>query len=434
MPVPPLALALLLGVLGCLPRSSPAPDATAQTYAVAPDGDDGAAGSAAAPWRTLARAAEQVGPGDTVTVRAGRYDGFTLYTSGAPDAPIRFLADPGAVIERPQARDGINLEGASHVEIRGFTVVGAERAGIRAVECRDVVLRRNRVDGNRKWGIFTGFCERIVIEANEARRTREQHGIYVSNSADHPVIRDNRCTDNAAGGIQLNGDVHLGDRADGIISSALIAGNVLSGNGRRGGAALNLDGVQSSVIVNNLLHDNHASGIALFRIDGGGPSSGNLILHNTVVMPRDRSRWALLLRSGAIDNTVRNNILVSLNPDKGAIDSSADSLAGLVSDNNLMSDRFTLDDAASIIPLAGWRRLTGGDRHSLLAPDLDRLFVDPGGGDFRLAESCPARDRGASSPADGGQPPHPLPVTDLAGSTRPQGDGPDIGAYETLAP
>lgn len=399
---------------------------------VSPEGDDDAAGTAEAPWRSLERAAQQVGPGDTVVVKPGRYDGFVLYTSGSRGAPIRFLAEPGVVIERPSTRDGVNLEGASHVEVRGFTVTSAERAGIRAVECQDVVIRGNRVERNHKWGIFTGFCDDLVIEDNEALGSREQHGIYVSNSGDRPVIRGNRSVDNASGGIQLNGDATMG-KGDGIITGALIDGNVVAGNGRKGGAALNLDGVQSSVIVNNLLHDNQASGIALFRIDGGGPSSGNLIVHNTVVMPRERSRWALLLRDAATDNTVHNNIFVSLHPEKGAIDASEDSLPGLVSDHNLVSDRFTLDDAASIVPLATWRRHTGGDARSLLAPALDRIFVDPARGDYRLADDCPARDRGAPSPAGGVQPPHPLPTIDLAGTERPQGAGPDPGAYEAAA-
>jgi parallel beta-helix repeat protein len=418
-------------LLGCQPLP-PAPNAIGETFAVSPDGDDGAAGTAEAPWRSLGRAAEQVGPGDTVIVQPGRYDGFVLHTSGAPQAPIRFLAEPGAVIERPRTRDGINLEGASHVELRGFTVVSAERAGIRAVECRDVVIRRNRVERNGKWGIFTGFCDDVVIEDNEALGSREQHGIYVSNSGDRPVIRGNQCTDNAAGGIQLNGDVHMG-KGDGIITGALIEGNVIAGNGRRGGAALNLDGVQSSVIVNNLLHDNQATGIALFRIDGGGPSSGNLILHNTVVMPAERSRWALLLRDAATDNTIRNNILLSLQSRKGAIDASADSLPGLVSDHNLVSDRFTVDDAATIVPLGTWRRHTGGDERSLIAPAVEQIFVDARRGDYRLAEGCPARDRGTAAPTGGQQPPHPLPSTDLAGIERPQGAGPDLGAYEAPA-
>ena len=51
-----------------------------------------AAGSAAAPWKTLQHAAEQVGPGDRVTVRPGNYAGFPSETSGT--RPRRSSSSP----------------------------------------------------------------------------------------------------------------------------------------------------------------------------------------------------------------------------------------------------------------------------------------------------------------------------------------------------
>jgi hypothetical protein len=87
----------------------------------------------------------------------------------------------------------------------------------------------------------------------------EEHGIYVSNSGDRPVVRGNRLHDNAGAGVQLNADLSAG--GDGIITDALIENNVIYGNGSAGGAAINLDGVQDSVVRNNLLYDNHATGI-----------------------------------------------------------------------------------------------------------------------------------------------------------------------------
>ena len=63
-------------------------------------------------------------------------------------------------------------------------------------------------------------------------------------------------------------------------------------NGRGGGSGINGDGVQNSVIRNNLIYNTHASGISLYRIDGGGGSSGNLVINNTVLVAGD-GRWAL---------------------------------------------------------------------------------------------------------------------------------------------
>ena len=44
-------------------------------------------------------------------------------------------------------------------------------------------------------------------------------------------------------------------------------------NGRGGGSGINCDGVQNSLIRNNLIYNTHASGISLYRIDGGGGST-----------------------------------------------------------------------------------------------------------------------------------------------------------------
>ena len=88
--------------------------------------------------------------------------------------------------------------------------------------------------------------------------------MYLSNSGDRPVVRGNVAHDNAASGIQLNADATMG--GDGIIE-----GNVIYGNGVLGGASINLGGVEDSVIRNNLVHDAHASGIALFQ--NGGASA-----------------------------------------------------------------------------------------------------------------------------------------------------------------
>src|SRR5438105_4994121 len=96
------------------------------TLYVAPTGSDSNAGTAAAPWLTLQKAADNVRPGDTVDVSPGNYVGFDLGTSGSASQPITFHAEPGAVVNAPNRRtsDGINLEGASYITVEGFKVTG----------------------------------------------------------------------------------------------------------------------------------------------------------------------------------------------------------------------------------------------------------------------------------------------------------------------
>jgi len=301
--------------------------------------------------------------------------------------------------------------------IEGFTVVGMPRTGIRAVLNHHVTIRRNVGDANGRWGILTGFSDDLLIEDNEMSRSVAEHGIYVSNSGDRPVIRRNHVWGNSGNGIHMNGDLSQG--GDGIITGAVVEANVIHGNGRTGGSGINGDGVQGSRIVNNILYDNHASGISLYRIDGAQGSRSNLVAHNTIVQAAD-GRWAINIQNASTGNRVVNNILLSLHSFRGAIAISSDSLPGFVSDANAVIGRFTLDGGSSVLSLAAWRQATGQDLHSFTSTPA-ALFADVAGGDYHLRADAPARDT-ALAPTDV--------TTDFDGKPRPSGLAADIGADE----
>lgn len=421
---PALRLALLLAVAAHAP-------AAAATYHVAPPasgGSDAQPGSEAQPWATLQHAADTVGAGDTVLVHGGSYAAFELTTSGTPGARIAFRALPGEVVEIvtdvPGRGVGINLEGASHVTIEGFVASNRSVAGIRAVLCDGVEIRGNRTENNGVWGIFTGCCDDLVIEGNLASGSVDEHGIYVSNSGDSPTLRGNVIRDNHANGIHMNGDASVDcfgtTDEDGVITGALVEGNTIHGNGAGGGSGINCDGVQDSRIRNNLVYDHHSSGISLYQIDGGGPSSGNRIENNTVLVAAD-GRWGLNIRDGSTGTTVLNNVFWSAHSYRGAMSVCETCLAGFTSDHNAVESRFTLDDGDSVLTLAEWQVETGGDASSFAVADPAALFVAMAGGDFHLAAGSDAVDAGA-------------PVgdlaTDLEGVDRPLGSGYDVGAFE----
>jgi parallel beta helix pectate lyase-like protein len=395
--------------------------AQAATYYVATNGNDGNPGTLSRPWKTLQHAADRVAAGDTIRVRGGNYAGANFETSGTASRPIVLQAYTGETpvinANNPVTPDGINLEGASYMTVKGFTVNGRTRAGIRAVTCNHVTIRDNRLDQNGSWGILTGFCDDLLIEHNVASRSVQQHGIYVSNSGDRPVIRRNFVWGNHMAGIHMNGDASEG--GDGIISDALVEMNTINANGAAGASGINCDGVQDSIIRNNLLYDNHASGISLYQIDGGGPSTGNSVLNNTVIVASN-GRWALNIQDGARDTTLSNNILYNLHSFRGVIDISPDSLPGLSSDYNAVMNRFTTNGGDTTLTLAQWRQQTGLDAHSFVATPA-QLFVNASRNDYRLSPTSPAIDHGATL-ADV--------TTDLAGVARPQGAYYDVGAYE----
>ncbi|HSN99147.1 MAG TPA: right-handed parallel beta-helix repeat-containing protein [Candidatus Nanopelagicales bacterium] len=428
--------------------------AEAATYHVAPSGNDAAAGSAARPWRTLQRAAEQVQPGDTVRVRPGDYDGFSLENkAGTQEHPIVFTAAPGARVVRPgplpenvplntvvrgfswpKWPHGIYVWGSSHVMIEGFEIIGMPPteldqdqvplhrggAGIHVQVSDHITLRKNRADDNGRWGIFAMFTDDVLVEDNECSRSRSEHGIYVGNSADRPIIRRNRTWGNRVSGIQINADNNFdspayrarGGVVDGIVTGAVIEDNVIRDNGAGGGAAINLDGVQDSLIRQNVLIENHASGVALFQQNGAEGSRRNQVLDNTILMADD-ARYAIQIAdcpapqgstcptannppipewvrppsraTGSTGNVILRNALINENPARGSIRIDQRSLdkgvaAGepLRSDLNLVVDRFAISttqgfEGDEVLSLAEWRAETGQDLQSTLVSGLRPL-------------------------------------------------------------
>jgi len=75
---------------------------SAETYNVAqrdPHASDTGPGTSAQPWKTFAKAAEKVAPGDKVIIRDGIYrEAVVIKTSGTAAAPIVFEAAPGAQV------------------------------------------------------------------------------------------------------------------------------------------------------------------------------------------------------------------------------------------------------------------------------------------------------------------------------------------------
>jgi hypothetical protein len=413
--------ASLLLVLAFVVQTEPAV-ALGQAYYVdaAIGSDDTGDGSETDPWGTIQYAAAQIGAGDTVLINAGVYDGGTVVnTSGTAGEPITFRANgSGVIIEGSGGdQDAFFITEADYIVVEGLTIQHADRAGLRISLSDHVTIRSCTFADNGRWGVFTDFSDYTLVEDSESFGAVEEHGIYISNSSDYPMIRGNILHHNHANGLHMNGDISQG--GDGVISFGLIEGNIIYENGVGGGSGINMDGVTDTLVRNNLLYDNHASGISVYQIDGGSGSQNNRLLNNTIIMPAD-GRWAINIpETSDTGNQVLNNILFSDHSWRGSILIAEPHLAGFESDYNIVVDRFSSDGGNSTIDLAAWQAL-GYDTHSFFATP-DQLFVDPLVGDYRLKAGSPAIDAGLFL-AD-------VPV-DLTGGPRPAGLAFDIGAYE----
>ncbi|MBE0572774.1 MAG: right-handed parallel beta-helix repeat-containing protein [Ignavibacteriaceae bacterium] len=373
-------------------------------------------------FATLQYAADMISAEDSVLVLEGTYVGFDIRINASQTSPIVFKAiENNVVIDQPNSEtpDGINIENASWIVIDGFEILDQPRAGIRAAVSDFITIKNNYCHNNYRWGIFTGFTDDILIENNSCSFSEDEHGIYVSNSSDRPIIRNNHSFNNNGCGIHMNGDISMG--GDGIISNAVVEGNIIHDNGYGGGSAINMDGVQNSEIFNNLVYNNHATGIAMYQIDGGDASKNNKVYNNTIIQPSD-GRWNILVTDGSTGNTLYNNILISHHSFRGSISIDAASITGFTSDYNILVNRLSNDDGNSNMTLSQWQSL-GYDLHSMIADPENQIFVDHTNSNFHLLQNAQAVDAGTNLVL-------PTVSEDLDYVSRPQGTGFDIGAYE----
>jgi hypothetical protein len=401
------------------------------SYYVSPSGSDTNPCTACCPCRQIRQALTLVHPDDTIYVADGVYLGFTADSvAGSNGLPITIQAQGtnayvNATTDRADNRDNILITFCQYIVIDGLNSTNAPRAGMRIDNSPNITVRNGHFGTNATWGIFTDFSDDTLLENNECYASVSQHGIYVSNSSQRPILRANQCHDNAGAGIHMNADASQG--GIGLITNAIVENNVIWNNGTLGGAGINMDGVQSSMVRNNLLYNNHASGIAMFQIDGASGPSGDFVAHNTIDQAPD-ARWDIDISSSAGPNTLRNNILNNRNPGHGGIDyQTALDADDTDSDYNLFGGTCTVttNDNASNFTLAQWQAL-GHEPHSSGA-NISNVVVSPLS-DYHLKTNSPAIDTGLTLRNV---------TNDIEWLTRPAGSASDIGAYEfgaTLAP
>ena len=193
-------------------------------------------------------------------------------------------------------------------------------------------------------------------------------------------------TESLGGGLYVAGSLTLSDS------------RLFSNTAHLGGALYLADAEERATLINVLFGTNRAweQGTALYVRD----SSGTRILHTTIAASAQMTTAAVYVAAGTvgITNTLVTSHAVGIQRSGGTVHE----------DYNLF-----FGNGAN---LSG---AVAGGSHSLTG---DPLFVAPGAGDYRLASGSPAIDAGTD-----------MGVThDLDRVSRPQGDGVDIGAYESM--
>jgi parallel beta-helix repeat protein len=252
------------------------------TYYVSPQGNDAHAGTLDQPWQRLTAAAGKTRPGDRVLVAAGVYAQMLEITRpGAAGAPITFEAlDSGAVvIDAAGQRHGIIVWNASHIVVKGFTVINSLRSGIHLHDHLDGdkgadfnVLEHNTVrqcGGQGYNGIYVGGHHNRVSQNNVRENGYKPgdpqgsgHGIYVLGN--HNTIAGNSVQANARAGIRLQGEYNTFE--ENRIESNLDFGIAVWVDAPLNG--------QNLTIRNNSVRDNRRGGLSIYgQGDGSKPDT-----------------------------------------------------------------------------------------------------------------------------------------------------------------
>jgi len=393
-----------------------------QTFYVAPTGDDTAAGTSSAPFKTLQHAADTARAGDTVRIRPGTYTaGMNIIQrdAGSQNNPIAFIAEDGVLLTHAATTGpnadlaAINIEATSGwITLQGFHIKSdgsMQRAGIRITGSDHTQVLDNTVD-HAYIGIFASSCSDLLIENNTCENATDQHGIYISRDSKHYIVRGNSLHDNNWDGLHTNA-AEGSPNDDGLVENNIIFGNHLSG--------IDVEGTTNSTFRNNIIYGNGKNGIVLHSQDQPRtpPCTGNLFVNNTIVA---NGMFCIELAPGGnTANTLFNNILLSQSRTYGSIGISG-APTGLLSDYNAVSDDFSTDLGRSAIPLAAWRSQSSQDGHSLVVSASP--FIAPN--DFRPGPKSILVNAGVTQLAG-----HTAPTLDMSGKLRPAA-AIDIGALQ----
>jgi len=270
-----LSLSAFVLVLLCVPVSAGA--AVTCDRVAAPSGSDSAAGTVAAPLRTLEALLDAVEPGQTACLRGGTYGGVEPRLHD-PDSEL--TSYPGETATITSMLEVMNTAKRSHVHHLRFDATNFDSTAAIKIQADDAVLSDNHITKGGKsicvQVASSHIAYRVRIERNRIyncgpANSKFDHQLYLEQSRD-AVVRQNILTGNAGGW-----GVHLYSDADG----SLIEHNIIDGN--RGGVIFAGDGNKTSD--NNEVRNNAVTNSGpRWNIEGswsGGPrGSGNTAHHN----------------------------------------------------------------------------------------------------------------------------------------------------------
>ena len=326
---------------------------------VDPAGNDGNAGTSAAPWRTLQHAADVTGPGDTVIVNDGVYTGgsnvVTISRSGSAAGWLVFRAAHlwGAVIDGQNNASMVGIEiNGNYIRVEGFEVKNTSRYGIDAYGGSESVGGNHDVDVVHNHihdigHICTGDVGGIVgVDAYSDNLTIERN-----------VIHDvGRLGPGEQGCVEPNANWQNHDH--GVYH-----------------------GIGDNVVIRNNVFYNFTHGWAIQRYNGNGAvTTGLTIVNNTFAFPNPWRDGHIIIATGVTNLLIANNIFYQ--PTTAGVWLDTGGLTNATVSNN--------------IAFGGVASTGSGATLSANLNNTDPQFVNASGLDFHVQAGSPAIDAGMS--------------------------------------
>lgn len=358
---------------GVYPPSGLALHVTAgKAYFLSPAGSDGAAGSYAAPWKSLSAAAAKMQPGDVAYLRGGTYSGqVSISVSGTAAAPITFTAFPGEspLLVEP-ATNGSDLDTVrvlgSYIVLDHLRVTDQNNPG-QAIwigdNAHDVTIQYCEVFGAKGQGILISGNGNTVYRSDihdNGSHPPYDHGIYCDGG--NNIIRSNTIHGNFTWGVQVYNGYTSGPVG---VGHNLIESNYIWGNGAgstaaapsspAGGMVIG-NASNNTTVRNNIICGNAQYGIEVIDQEPSNALTGNVSCYN--------AKGGFYMRYPGAGNTMSGNI--SYNDSVFALSS----MSGVASDNDYFYSTTgspQLVWSGNSYSLAGFQSAGGQDAHSQVA-------------------------------------------------------------------
>ena len=421
-------------------------------------GDTWGQGHALATIQRAIQLAEATTESDTVHVAAASYSenidinsGITLY-GGYPSngGTTRDPATNVTNIDGGNSGHVVTIDNVSNVVLDGFVIqngdVTGRGGGIDIESCSSVTIHNNTVTNNTARDDWGGGIAVIGSSVTITNNTIQNNQCVGNNGSGGGISFYDDCTGTVSGNT-ITGNAASSDGGGMMISSAdlSIANNQINNNTVTGGSGggLYISDCPSLTITGNTISNNILSGTEYPRGAGIICSDSTVQIRRNFIQNNRGANWGGGINIYNSDGVIVNNVISGNQAISGggifcAQDSSAqiinNTIVGNTADSGggvYVESRSTATATNTIVWGNSSSQLGGDGTFVVTYSDIqggysgtgninsDPLFVV--GGDYHLSSSSPCIDTGTSTGA---------PATDMAGTSRPRGQGYDMGAYE----